>query len=89
MVEISIPKIEELAKALTPVPDMAILLGIPESELRMTLSDPCSDVSKAFHKTIAEVALRIRQRDIDLADAGSPTAAEAVSHHLTKMNLSL
>lgn len=82
-------KVKELAEALTPVPDMAILLGMPESKLRVILDDPENEICQVFRKTLAEVSLKIRKRDLELSEAGSPTAAEAVTKHLSKMRSSL
>lgn len=78
-------KVVELTKQLTPICDMAVLLGMAESDLRNELAVPASDVCVAYRRARAEVALEIRQRDIDMAAAGSPTAAENVSHHLAKL----
>lgn len=84
-----IARLPELVKALTPVPDMAALLDINESELRFLLDEPDNQVGKTFRKLLAEEAFKIRQRNIELADAGSPTAAEAVAGHLSQMLASL
>ena len=75
----------EYTRMLTPIADMAVLLDIPESDLRDILSSPDDDIAKAFRKTKAEVALDIRKRDIEMAAAGSPTAAVTVSNHLAKL----
>lgn len=81
----TITRVRELTAALTPVADMAILLGIPEFELRTILTDPDNEVSRAYRYERAKVALAIRQRNIDLANAGSPSACDAVADYLTKM----
>ena len=75
----------EYTRMLTPIADMAVLLDMHESDLRDILSDPGDDVAKAFRRTKAEVALDIRKRDIEMAAAGSPTAAVTVSNHLAKL----
>lgn len=77
--------IVEFTRLLTPISDMAVLLDIPESDLRDILSNPDDDIAMAFRRTKAEVALEIRKRDIELAAAGSPTAAVTVSNHLAKL----
>lgn len=89
MVNDVLKRVKELTEALTPIPDMAILLGMTESQLRGAIDNPDNEISSVFRHTLAEVSLRIRKRDIELAEAGSPTAAEAVSHHLSKMNHTL
>ena len=52
-------EISDLVFKLTPISDMAILLGVTEIELR--------------------------ERDIELASAGSPTAAENVVYYFRQM----
>ena len=75
----------EYTRMLTPIADMAVLLDMHESDLRDILSSPDDDIAKAFRRTKAEVALDIRRRDIEMAAAGSPTAAVTVSNHLAKL----
>ena len=75
----------EYTRMLTPIADMAVLLDMSESALRDILSSPDDEIAKAFRRTKAEVALDIRRRDIEMAAAGSPTAAVAVSNHLAKL----
>ena len=75
----------EYTRMLTPIADMAVLLDMHESDLRDILSSPDDDIAKAFRSTKAEVALDIRKRDIEMAAAGSPTAAVTVSNHLAKL----
>lgn len=90
-----VPSAEEIAQrvaalvpSLTPVPDMALLIGISERELRDLLDDLASPVSVAYRTAKAQVALHLRQRDIELAEAGSPTAAAEVSAHFRRMEQS-
>lgn len=77
--------IRDLALALTPISDMALLMGIPESTLRLELGDRSTDASRIYRTARAETALRLRRRDMELAEAGSPSAAEAVSVHYRRM----
>ena len=78
-------RVVELTRQLTPISDMAVLLGVHESDLRLELFDSDSDVALSYRRTRAEVELEIRRRDLDMAAAGSPTAAENVSRHLAKL----
>lgn len=71
-------EIRNLVALLTPIPDMALLLGVHERTLRDELDDLASPVSLAYRQAKAQVALKLRQRDIELAEAGSTTAAENV-----------
>jgi len=77
--------LDGLSRALTPVSDMALLLDIPESVLRMELADRSTPASRVYHLAKAEVSLRLRRHDLELAEAGSPTASEAVSGHFLRM----
>ncbi len=78
-------RVKELSEALTPISDMAILMGVLESELRTVLLDPDNEITKVYRETKAQMALAIRRRDIELAEAGSPTAAVSVASYLKQM----
>lgn len=80
-----IEKIQELTSKLTPIKDIAILLNIPESVLLCEIGNPESDISKIYYLTKAQVALKIREQNMELAEAGSPTAADSVSLYLKSM----
>lgn len=81
-------RVESLVAQLTPVPDMALLIGISERELRDHLDDLRSPVATAYRSAKARVALKLRLRDIELAEAGSPTAAAEVAAHFRRMEQS-
>ena len=78
-------EIKELASKLTPVTEIGALLDLPINELRDEIATEDSPVHQAFYSGMAEAALEIRERDIDLARAGSPSAADALKDHLRKM----
>lgn len=78
-------EISDLVSKLTPISDMAILLGVTEIELREALDDPTSPASYAYRDAKARVALRIRERDIENASTGDTTAAENVSLYYRQM----
>ena len=78
-------KIKELANKLTPVTEIGALLELPINELKDDIACEDSEVHKAYFSGMAEAALEIRERDIELARAGSPSAAEALRGHLRKM----
>ena len=85
-VEIDPEKVRELAAALTTIQDMAVLLGVSEFELREWLHQDRLN-ENIYRRTLAEIALEIRQRYIELAAAGSPTAAEQVDKYLQQIIL--
>ena len=78
-------EISDLVSKLTPISDMAILLGVTEIELREALDNPTSPASYAYRDAKARVALKLRERDIDLASAGDTTAAENVNFYYRQM----
>lgn len=78
-------KVARLTELLTPLSDMALLLGVPEGLLRDAVSDYASPVSIAYRTAKAQLTLRLRRQDIELAEAGSPSAAEALRDHLLRM----
>lgn len=80
----TLAKVRELAAALTPVADMAVLLGLSEFELRTILADD-NEVSRAYRLERAKAALAVRKRDIELAEAGSPSACAAVAGYYAKL----
>lgn len=78
-------QIEELAGSLTPIADIAALTGIDEDELRDELGNRHSPACKAYKRGKAKTARELRKADIDMALAGSPTAAVQIAEHLRKM----
>lgn len=78
-------EISDLVSKLTPISDMAILLGVTEIELREALDDPTSPASYAYRDAKARVALQLRERDIEMASAGNTTAAENVNFYYRQM----
>lgn len=77
-------KIDELARKLTPIPDMAVLLDMEESKLRMLLINN-ADLRRTYNRAKAEMALEIREREIEMARAGSPTASANLGSYLAQM----
>lgn len=77
--------IAELAAALTPVEDIAVLLDIDADELRMQLADTSSPVRKAYLKARANTALMLRKQEIELARVGSPLAVQLTNAYLRDM----
>ena len=78
-------EIRNYVALLTPIPDMALLMDVDERTLRDEIDDRTSPVSLAYRRAKAEVALKLRTRDIELADAGSTTAADKVADYFRFM----
>lgn len=81
-----IERIAELAAILTPVSDMAVLLGIDADELRHEIRNRTSPVSLAYYRAKAETAMRLRRQELELAAVGSPLAVQQVSRYLLDMD---
>lgn len=78
-------EVERLATLLTPIDDIAVLVDMDVSVFRDALCDQTSDIAKAYRRGKAKCALELRKNDIELAMAGSTTAAIQVVEHLRKM----
>lgn len=70
---------------MTPISDMALLLGMDEIELRDAIDEYESPISIAYRKAKAEVALEIRKANIALAREGDKDAAERVAEYFLNM----
>jgi len=81
-----IKKVCELTQKLTPIGDMAIFLGVSRVELVMELNDIESPIAQVYHLEKAKASLEIREQNIELARAGSPTATIAVANYLKDMD---
>jgi hypothetical protein len=83
-----IDKIKEYASLLMPIPDIAVLIGTDEDELKNKIADKTSVESKAYKLGRAETILEIRRQEIALAKAGSPMAVELMRDYLLDQTLS-
>ena len=77
--------IEEYAAALTPIKDMAALLGVNANELRQDIADIQNPVSMVYRKAKAETKLLLRKQEIELAKVGSPLAVQLTSSYMLSM----
>lgn len=82
-------EVYRLTRLMTPIADMATLIGVPEMDLRMLLESPETEEYKLYRKARAEVGVMIRQKNIELAEAGSPTASDAVEYYYKTMLIDL
>ena len=78
-------KIKELASKLTPITEISALLDLNEIELRDAVNTPGNPVRTAYFKGFSERALKIRERNLELAEAGSPSADDALFSYLKRM----
>ena len=70
---------------MTPISEISVLLDIDECELQDAILTKGSDARKAFFEGYAKTALEIRKRNLELSQAGSPAADEAVRSYMRKM----
>ncbi|MDR2085877.1 MAG: hypothetical protein LBP72_01760 [Dysgonamonadaceae bacterium] len=75
-------KIKEYASLLMPVPDIAVLIGMDDDELKAKIADKNTPEAKAYRLGRAETVLEIRRQEIALAKAGSPMAVELMQDYL-------
>ena len=80
-----VQEVRDLVALLTPIPDIALLLGVEERTLRDEIDDISSPVSLAYREAKARVALEMRKREIELAEAGSPTASQNIAAYFRQM----
>ena len=78
-------RIQELASKLTPVTEISVLLWLPTNTLKDDIATTGHPARQAFYKGMAEQALKIRERDLELAEAGSPSAADNLHDYLKHM----
>lgn len=80
-------EIERLASKLTPISDIAILMGLDTGVLKMEMKDSSSLVSEYYRRGKATTAMKLREQEIDLAMVGSPLAVQLTSSFLTDMSI--
>ena len=76
--------VSELAGFLTPVSDIAVMMGV--DVLRIDIRDRSSSVSLAYYKAKAETALKLRKQELELANVGSPLAVQLTNGYLLNMD---
>ncbi len=80
-----ITEIERLANLLTPISDIAVLVGVDEDSLRSEIENRHSFASMAYRRGRAKRTVELREADIESALAGSPSASIAVAGYLRDM----
>jgi len=81
-----IEQIKEYAGCLISIPDIAILIGMDEDELKDAIADKTSDISKVYRLGKAETVLAVRRQEVALAKAGSPMAVELIEEYLLEQS---
>ena len=78
-------QVSELAGFLTPLSDIAVMMGVDADALRMDIRDRSTPVSLAYHKAKAATALKLRKQELELANVGSPLAVQQTKGYLLDM----
>ena len=81
----TVARIVELARDLTPITEIAAPIDYDEDKLRLALTDKRSPLRKVYLKAKAETAHRLRKRELELADVGSPLAVQLTHNYLRDM----
>lgn len=83
-------KIEELATKLTPVSEISVLLGLRnEDMLQLDISTHGHPARLAYIRGMAATANELREKNLQLARACSPSAMEQCFKDLQNMMLNL
>ena len=78
-------QIEQYASIYLKISDMAVVLGIPSSQLREDVADKSSAVSLAYHRGKAASRVKLLHQEMQLAYVGSPLALENTRNNLLDM----
>lgn len=81
-----IEAIKELASCLTPIPEIAILMGVDLDTLRLDIRNRETLVSQTYHYAKASTAMQLRKQEIELAKVGSPLAVQLTNGYLLNMD---
>ena len=81
-----IDELQNYAESLTPISDIAVLMDVDAFELRAAIADGSNAISRAYRLGKAKTMLRIRQNELQLADAGSPLAVQLMTYYVRDMD---
>ena len=80
-------KINKYARALTSIPDVAVLMGLDEDDLREDMACCNSPARIAYETGRAQTEYEIRSTEINMAASGSPLAIQHVKGYLNDLIL--
>ena len=83
--EDTLTKIEQYASIYLKISDMAVILGIPPTQLRSDIADRTTEVSKRYHRGKAASRVKLLHQEMQLAYVGSPLALENTRNNLLDM----
>ena len=76
MEEVDIERMHKYGRLLTPIVEIAALLGVNELQLQEEMDNRNSPIRKAYMKGLAETGEELRTQMIEAVHAGSPSATE-------------
>lgn len=83
-------KIEKLASTLTPIPEISVLMGLAsEDMLALDIATHGNPARMAYLRGMAETAKELREKNLELAMACSPSAMEQCFRDIQEMTMSL
>lgn len=78
--------IEQLAKILTPAPEMAVLIGVTNEDVfLLDIATKGHPARAAYMRGMASTARELRERNLELAKACAPSAIEQCFKDLRQM----
>jgi hypothetical protein len=87
MEEVDLEYMHRYGTLLTPIVEVAALLGVDELQLQEEMDNRNSPIRKAYMKGLAETGEELRSQMIEAVHAGSPSATEqalTALHHCYK-----
>lgn len=78
-------KVEQYASIYLKISDMAVILGISPTQLRLDIADRSTEVSKRYHRGKAASRVKLLHQEMQLAYVGSPLALENTRNNLLDM----
>ena len=67
------------------ISDMAVMLGISATQLRVDIADKSTEVSRRYHRGKAASRVKLLHQEMQLAYVGSPLALENTRNNLLDM----
>ena len=78
-------EVERLASYFVPISDIATVLELDPSALRIRISDPEDPLSVAYRRGKAKAKIAVRAQEMQLARIGSPLGMQSVRENLLTM----
>ena len=83
--EEQLTQIEQYASIYLKISDMAVILGISATQLRVDIADKSTEVSRRYHRGKVASRVKLLHQEMQLAYVGSPLALENTRNNLLDM----